>query len=359
MGSGEVTPGPAFDPGLVYDSGIVGWLQYGCGVGIDLGYCDQVGAIPANQLNYPSIAAGALPGTQTITRTVTSVDTKPDSYEVKVTAPAGYKVKASPDHFTIQPGQKVSYSVSITRTTAPLNAYAFGQLVWKDQRGHSVRSPISIQGVALAAPSEVTGSGATGSQALSVKSGYNGTLSTSVQGLAQSTVAPETLDDAVAFNPNAPAASSSTERVDTVIPAGTAVARFATYAEDYPAGTDVDVFVYRIVSGTLRFVAQSAGGSATEAVTIRNPIAGATYVMFENAFAVPGPSIDAMPNVFLVPNSAAGNLTATPTSQSVTLGNPATVTLSWSGLAAGRYLGVVNFSDGTNAIGSTLVAVNN
>ena len=33
---------------------------------------------------------------------------------------------------------------------APLNAYAFGQIVWTDQHHHSVRSPISVQGVALA-----------------------------------------------------------------------------------------------------------------------------------------------------------------------------------------------------------------
>ncbi len=66
-----------------------------------------------------------------------------------------------------------------------------------------------------------------------------------------------------------------------------------------------------------------------------------------------------MPNVFLVPNTDAGNLTATPTSQSVTLGNPASVTLNWSGLASGRWLGIVNYNDGTNAIGSTLVSVDN
>ncbi len=36
MGSGQVDPAPAFDPGLVYNSGIVDWLQYSCGVGVHL-----------------------------------------------------------------------------------------------------------------------------------------------------------------------------------------------------------------------------------------------------------------------------------------------------------------------------------
>jgi subtilisin family serine protease len=365
MGSGEVDPAPAFDPGLVYDSGIVDWLQYSCGVGVHLltsngDVCNQVGSIPANQLNYPSIAAGALPGTETITRTVTSVDTQSDTYEVKVTNPTGYKVKVSPDHFVIQPGQSKTYSVTVTRTTAPLNAYAFGQLVWKDQRGHAVRSPISVKGVALAAPSTASGSGPSGSQPLALTAGYTGTLTTSVQGLAQSTVTPATLDDAVAFNSSAPATSSSTERVDTTIPAGTVLARFATFAEDYPAGTDIDVFVYRVTGGSLVLAGQSAGGTATETVTIANPTAGATYAMFVNAFDVPGApgtTLTAKPNVFLVPNSDVGNMTATPTSQAVTLGHSATVTLNWSGLASGRWLGIVNFGDGTNTIGSTRVSI--
>jgi subtilisin family serine protease len=367
MGSGEVNPAPAFDPGLVYNSGILDWLQYSCGVGVHLltangDVCNQVGSIQANQLNYPSIAAGALPGTQTITRTVTSVDSLPSNYKVSVTAPTGYKVTVSPAHFVIQPGQTVSYTVNITRTTAPLNAYEFGQLVWNDQQGHSVRSPISIQGVALAAPSAVSESGASGTDTLPLTAGYNGTLNTSVQGLAQAseTDIPLVQDDSAPFSTAAPGTSPSTGEVDVSIPAGTPLARFATFSGDYPAGTDVDIYLYKKVGGVLSQVGQSSGGTATESITLDNP--SGDYVLFINVFAAPtgnGGAVTTKPNVFVVPNSDAGNLTATPTSQSVTLGNPATVTLNWSSLAAGRYLGIVNYSDGTNAIGSTLVSIDN
>ena len=59
----------------------------------------------------------------------------------------------------------------------------------------------------------------------------------------------------------------------------------------------------------------------------------------------------------MVANSAT-SLTVSPPSQSVTTSVPATVNAGWSGLAAGtRYLGVVDFSDGTNSIGSTIVTV--
>jgi hypothetical protein len=70
-----------------------------------------------------------------------------------------------------------------------------------------------------------------------------------------------------------------------------------------------------------------------------------------------GNPLTVMPNIFLVPTTDSGNMTATPTSQPVTLGDPATVTLNWSGLASGRWLGIVNYSDGTNAIGSTRVSI--
>jgi subtilisin family serine protease len=375
MGSGEVNPGPAFDPGLVYNSGIIDWVQYSCGVGVHLfsgntDLCTVFPAIKANQLNYPSIAAGALPGTQTITRTVTDADPGPggptDHYTVQVTNPTGYDVSVSPSQFDIKPGQSVSYTVTITRTTAPLNAYRFGQLVWTDgsgpHHGHSVRSPISIQGVALSAPSTASGTGASGSQQLSLTAGYDGTLNTSVQGLAESAVTsvPLVQDSTHPFNMAAPAESDATTRVDVTIPSGLALARWATFADDYPAGRDVDIFLYRVgTGGVLTFVGASSGGTASESLTIANPVAGRTYALFVNVFDAGGNGnpLTVMPNIFLVPTTDSGNMTATPTSQPVTLGDPATVTLNWSGLASGRWLGIVNYSDGTNAIGSTRVSI--
>jgi subtilisin family serine protease len=373
MGSGQVNPAPAFDPGLVYNSGVIDWIQYSCGRGVHLfsgntDLCTVFPAIPANQLNYPSIAAGALPGTQTITRTVTDAaqtGNTPDHYAVQVTSPAGYNVTVSPSQFNIKPGQSVTYTVTITRTTAPLNAYRFGQLVWTDGtgpgHGHMVRSPISIQGVALSAPSAVSGTGATGSTSVPLTAGYNGTLNTTVRGMAKSTVTsiPLVQDSAHPFNSSAPATSDATGRVDTVIPAGTTVARFSTFADDYAPGTDVDIYVYRVSGSSLLLRGSSTGGTASETVTINGPLVGATYVVFVNVFDAGGEgnALTVKPNVFLVPGSDSGNLTVTPASQSVTLGNPANVTLNWSGLASGRWLGILDYNDGTNAIGSTTVSV--
>jgi hypothetical protein len=90
-----VRPGSAFDPGLVYESGPLDWLQYTCGIGVALqlgdgsSVCDTVGSIDPSNLNYPSIAVGDLPGKQTITRTVTNTTNQASVYVAKVQAPPG------------------------------------------------------------------------------------------------------------------------------------------------------------------------------------------------------------------------------------------------------------------------------
>jgi hypothetical protein len=352
----------------VYDSSEVGWLQYLCGIGVALVFsdgsttCDVLGAIDPSDLNYPTIAIGALTGSQTVTRTVTNVSGKPCNYNLQVSAPAGFQVSVSTSHFVIQPGHQKTYSVTITRTTAPLNAYAFGSLTWKDQRGHSVRSAIAVQPVALAAPATASGTGTSGSTAPSLQAGYNGTLTATAQGLVNSTVTPLSLTGVPdgGFNPNAPAVSARTGRVDTVVPAGTKVAQFATFASDYPDGTDVDIYLYQVTGGGLVPVATSAGGTASENITLTDPTA-ATYALFVDLFATPGNGTETLtvkPNAWVLPPTDAGNFTATPASQPVVSGGTANVTLNWTGLSAGgHWLGRVEYGDGTNVIGSTLVSV--
>jgi subtilisin family serine protease len=367
FGAGHVTPAAMFDPGLVYDSGLVDWVQYGCGIGqIQLVFaasvCQSFGSIDPSNLNYPTIAVGDLAGSQTITRTVTNVMTDAAGiYDAQVQAPAGTTVKVSPSHLAVPPGKSASFSVTITRTNAPLGAYTFGSITWVEKKGntsphnHSVRSNIAVRPVALAAPNEVTGTGASGTTAIAVSPGYTGTLVAAPKGLAADADAVNHLVGTnTNFNPNAPAAGPAVAKVTVNVPAGSRMARFATFDADYPSGTDLDVFVYR--NGAL--VGQSAGGTAEESVTFNNPVAG-NYDIYVVQFALAGGRTeqDVHQHSFVVAN-AAGSLTATPASQSVTTSVPATVTAGWSGLTAGtRYLGVIDFSDGTNAIGSTIVAV--
>jgi hypothetical protein len=161
------------------------------------------------------------------------------------------------------------------------------------------------------------------------------------------------------FNTAAPAAGPGTEEIDFTVPAGTKLARVQTFAGDYPAGTDVDLYVYSSSGGNLSLAGISASGSATETVDLTGP---GDYVAFVDLFANPNGTSSPLPvsgYQWSVPSSNAGNFTATPASQAVTVGGAATVTLGWSGLTAGtHYLGVVEYGDGSSTIGTTTVAVN-
>ena len=377
FGSGHVTPKSAFDPGLVYDSGLTDWVQYGCGIGqfqlvFGTGVCDDFGSIDASNLNYPTLAVGDLAGSQTLTRTVTNVETghggpghrhgpgrrHASTYDVNVRAPAGTTVVVTPRKLTLRPGESKSFTVKITRTSASLGAWTFGSLTWNERgaKGHSVRSNIAIRPVAASAPAEISASGTSGSQAITVMPGYTGTLTTAPHGLAADVKASVSLTGTnTSFNPASPAAGPSVAKVTVNVPAGSRLARFATYDADYASGTDLDLFVYS--AGTNTLVGQSAGGTAEESVTL---LASGSYDIYVVLFAQPGGGTGAFTvqqHSFVVP-AAASSLTATPASQPVTTAVPATVTVGWSGLTAGiLYLGVVDYGDGTNTIGSTVVFV--
>ncbi|KNX38370.1 S8 family peptidase [Luteipulveratus halotolerans] len=345
-GAGHVRPAQSFNPGLVYDAGITDWLKYSCGIDqlqlvTEDGTCDQIGRIDPSDLNYPSIAIGDLAGTQTVKRTVTNVEGRATQYTASVQAPAGFTATVTPSTLTIPPGQSRSFTVTLTRTSAAYGKYAFGSLTWKGNRGQEVRSPIAVQAVAAAVTAETVQSTPSGTAELSVRPGFTGTLSASPVGLVAGEVHVS------------PTTQSQDSSVQVTIPAGTKVARLATYDADVPAGTDIDL----VVTKDGHQVGSSGGGTAEEVVTLQDPAPG-TYTVEVDLFSGPQ-ALDVKVNSFAVGSAAAGNLTATPASQEVTIGASATVAASWSGLTAGtHYLGAVLFGDGSNEVGRSLITVN-
>ena len=344
-GSGHVRPLDAFNPGLVYDSGAVDWIRYGCSIGqfqliTPASFCPAYGNVDPSNLNYPSIAVGDLAGTQKVTRTVTNVSDHVETYTASVKAPAGFTATVTPKSMFVGIGKSKSFTVTFTRVSATMGRWSFGSLTWSGTRGHTVTSPIALRPVAAAAPLEVAVTGASGSTTAAVTPGYTGTLTATPVGLVAGVdqVATTTLD------------VNST--VTVTVPAGTSVARFATYDADYPAGTDIDI----VVSKDGVVVGSSGGGTAEEAVTLDRPAAG-TYEVSIDLFAGADPT-DVHLVSYVLGKTAAGNLTATPASQSVTGGKPASVAIGWSGLdPTARYLGAVVYGDGTSTVGRTLVNV--
>src|SRR5262249_6081583 len=211
-------------------------------------------------------------------------------YVARVQAPAGFTVDVSPSTIVVPPRKSVSFKVTVKRTTAAFGTYSFGALNWSDLRGHNVRSPIAVRAVALSAPDSITKSGTTGLSTLPVKTGYKGTLTAKPFGLAAPTLTTHTLTGTeTAFDPAAPATGPAVSKDTLVVPAGTKVARFQTFAADYPAGTDLDLYVF---DSTGMLVGASAGGTADESVTVSAPDSYDVYVV---AFADPpgASSVDA------------------------------------------------------------------
>jgi len=356
-GAGHVNASGALAAGLVYDSTAKDWDKFLCGQGSTPPSGTCKGTIDASDVNLPSIAIGDLAGTQTITRTLTNAGEDSWVGHAVVSAPPGVSVKVEPSAFAILPGKKKTFTVTFTRTTAALNAFVFGSLTWRSWGGAGdVRSPIAIRPVQLGAVSEVHGTGASGSAAVKVQPGYSGTLATSVSGLVPALEQSAALKNATGgnFPTAAPAVNDHVAKFTVNVPAGTSYARFATFAGDLAAGTDVDMFVY--AGGTSNLVASSATGSASEWVAVANPSA-TSYDVYIDLFAGPDQTVK-QPSWVLAGN--AGNLTVTPSPATVTTGTPVTLSAAWSGLdATKRYLARLSYSDGTTTSAvKTLVWVN-
>jgi hypothetical protein len=360
FGAGHIVAGSAFDPGLVYDSTPTDWIKYGCALGQfqAITDCSAFLGLDPSDLNYPSISVGDLAGKQTVTRTVTNIGKHVAIYHAKVTAPAGFTATVSPEWMIIPKGKSATYKVTMTRTNAAFGQFSFGTITLDEflTGRHLVTSPIAVRPVPLAALAEGLGTGTSGTAALAPTPGYAGTLTASVSGLAASAVTDLAFTATnTNFNTAAPAESDSVKKVTVTVPAGSALARFATYDDQAPTGTDSDMFVYR--AGTNQLVGQSAGGTNEEIVTTAT---AGSYDIYVVMFAHTGPTPPTVKfHGFVVPGAAVGNLTATPASQAVTTGVPATITLNWSGLTAGsRYLGVVTYGDGVSTLGQTIFGVN-
>jgi Subtilase family/Fibronectin type-III domain/PA domain/Peptidase inhibitor I9 len=353
QGAGHVRPNSAADPGLVYDHGFNDWLAFLCGTttGVSPATCaalEELGfSFDPSDLNVPSIAIGDLAGIQTVTRKVTNVGSSPATYNASVTGLAGINVNVSPSSLTINPGQTRTFTVTFTRTTAALGTYVGGQLSWTDGT-HTVRSPLVIRPVALAAPAQVSGNG--GPISYDVKFGYTGPFAAAARGLVPATTFTGTVADDPTDNfvPGGP----GTVFFDVVVPAGTTYARFSLFNEFTDGADDLDLYVFR---GTTQ-VGSSGGGQSEEEVNLLNPAAD-TYRVWVHGFATEGPDSNFTLFTWVLGTADAGNMavTAPPTA---TLGSTGTINLTFSGLApATKYLGSVAYSGIAGLPNPTIVRV--
>jgi subtilisin family serine protease len=349
VGSGQVNPTKALDPGLVYDAGTLDYFSFLQGQRCNC-LPASIPALDASDLNQPSIAIGGLAGTQTVTRKVTNVDDTAATYTVTVTSPLGFTTEVSPTSLTINPGETKSYTVKITRTDAAFGSRRAGQLVWSDGT-HSVRSPILVSAVALAGPTQINGTGTSGSTSFEVKTGFAGALSFAERGLVPAaTTAGTVADDPTnSFVVGGPGITVH----EVTIPAGTRLARFSLFDDFTDGADDLDLYVHNS-AGTQ--VGASGGGTSAEEVNLTAPAAG-VYKVSVHGWQTDGPDANYTLFSWLLGSADAGNMTATGPA-TATIGGIATVNLSWTGLTAGtKYLGQVSYlADGVEQA-STVVRI--
>lgn len=349
QGAGHVRPNSAADPGLVFDSNIIDWYGFLCGTQLPTSYCTDTWGIPVispSNFNGASIAISGLPGSMTVTRTVTNVGAK-GTYSFSFSG-VGISASVDPATFTLNPGEKQTLQITIARTTAALNAYAGGQLTWSGDGTHSVRIPVVARPVALAAPAQVFGTG--GPISYNVTFGYTGAFTATPRGLVPAT----TFTDSIMTDPTGtfvPVASAFAHSYTVVVPAGTTYARFSLFDANVSPASDLDLYVYRGAN----LVGSSGGGTSAEEVSFSNPTA-ATYTVWVHGFDTGNPSTFTL-FAWVLGSTAAGNMTVTAPASAV-LGTTGTITLTFSGLTAGtKYLGSVAYDGATGMPNPTIVRV--
>jgi hypothetical protein len=345
QGAGHVRPNAATDPGLVFDSNFADWLGVLCGTQLPTAFCSDAGVpvIDPSDVNVASIAIGDLAGRQTVKRRLTNVGQNPATYNLSVNGLAGFAVTATPAQLTLGVGQSASVELRFLRTAATLNAYTGGQLRWSDGI-HTVRVPVVLRPVALAAPAEVNAS-------YSVTFGYDGPFTATPRGLVPAT----TLSGTVADDPSDGACSLTSpnaQLIPVVVPAGTTHARFSLFDADVKPGSDIDLCVFNS-AGTQ--VGGSGSGTSAEQIDLVNPASG-TYTVVVQGWGVVGSSPFKL-HTWLLGSADAGNMTVS-APPAATTGVGGTITLGFSGLTSGtKYLGSIVYGGASGMPNPTIVRV--
>lgn len=369
VGAGLIDATRAFDPGLAYDAGFLDYLAFLCGAETQQpGGVDAVGeencellaslgfSLDPSDLNLPSIGIADLIGTQTVKRTVTNVGKSRRVYRASATAPPGVEMHVSPDRIQLHPGESATFEVTFTTLPgAVFNQWAFGRLTWYGGND-SVCSPVAVRPIKMSAPSELRAEGSPGNLSFDVRFGYTGDYNVAVNGLATGVrgaglIADRSSDPTVA----------DLLVVSYTVPAGTTLARFATYDDDNGDGAwDIDLRVFRVIPNpmdptlppSLTLVGSAGGLTSEEEVNLVNPIP-AEYLGVVDDFATPPGLTPVVIFNYNLNGTNAGNTTVT-TPPGAVVGTTGEVDVSWTGLPAGtRHLGILNHREGTTTLRQT------
>ncbi len=370
MGAGHVDPsgkpskkGSLFNPGLVYDAGLNDYFAFLCGADSSIfidpdstcGALEAAGVSTATtDLNVPSIGASSIAGSITVSRVVTSVAEQPVNFKAQIEAPPGFAVSVSPDRVRLNPGESATVEVTITNQTAPIGTWSFGALTWAGG-GYEARSPIAAKAALFAAPDAVAGTGTEGTVEIPVQFGFDGEYAATAHGPVAAVPQPGTVsqDPDQTFDPADPTGTAAIP-IDAT---DSAFLRLALSTENLvPANPNVDLDLYLYDSAGNQVASSTAGGTA-ELIEVFP--ADTSYTLYVHGWQTAGSDVAFEVQTWSVPATpGTGALVIEDAPTTVTIGQQATITASWSGLDPGQdYVGAVAHANSDGLIGLTLVEI--
>jgi len=352
-GAGHIVPNKAFDPGLVYDVSDDEYDAFACGIAspaVTQARCDQLAAAGmsffSRDMNQPSISVSRLANQQTVTRRVTNLSDEAASYSVQVSAPPGIRLDVDPAVISVGPGASVSYQVTLTYESGPLDLWRFGSLTWSNE-DYDVRSAIAVRPRSISAPTEIVSVGGSGSETFSVQFGYNGSYNLGVHGLNLPLIQNRFVDN----DPN----KTFTRRTDNgvtehvlTVPQNQLFLRFSLFDALTDGDDDLDMYVYYcgLDGSACSRIGESGEPTSQEQFNLYRPAAG-VYGVYVHGFETdqvnggPGSNYSLLAwSIGEVDNQ--GNMTASGPAF-VSAGSTADITVSWSGLLSNTiYLGGIS-----------------
>ena len=156
-------------------------------------------------------------------------------------------------------------------------------------------------------------------------------------------------------------AGSSVQCFDFNIAANAQVARFQLFNADTLGGsaTDLDLNICQGAGGSGSLAGASGGATSDEVVTLAAPQAG-TYSACVAAYTTPASGASFRLSHWVVGPASGTQTLRARAPRNVYGGGTASIGLGWAVPAGQRYLGNLQFADGTGtALGSTVVLVDN
>ena len=369
-GAGHIVPNKAFQPGLVYDVSDDEYDAFACGIAspaVSEERCTALSAagqsLLARDLNQPSVSISQLANQQTVTRRVSNLSDEIASYTVEVVAPPGIGVAVTPPSISVAPGASVSFDVTLTYESGPLDLWRFGSFTWVSD-DYEVRSNIAVKPAAISAPTEVTSFGGTGSETFSVEFGYNGSYNPGVHGLNL----PLVLDGFVDNDPT----KTFTRRISNgvtehaiLVPQDQLFLRFSTFDLLTDGDDDLDMYIYYCgADGSVcNRIGESGSPTSKEQFNLYRPAAGVYGVYihgFETDEISGGPGANYQLLAWSIGNiDDKGNMSATGPAF-VSAGTTGDVTINWTGLISNTiYLGGVSHNTPQGLSELTIVTIGN